>query len=114
MLRKKNWKTAHGRCETYVCKHSHKKVWKKCHLQYRVVYSERNFTIVTFVTEEDHLHEEDAANTTKENYHWTRQQEEIVLRGLRSNIKNTHIFAEMKREGPRMGVKASLAWFRWG
>ena len=65
-----------------------------------VAFPSRSMDVLVYYTpEEVHLHEEDPSYQTKENYHWTSQQETIVLRGIQSNTKNSLILRQIKEEG---------------
>ena len=57
------------------------------------MYLNTSFEIVVLSTLDEHHHEEDPEFTTKENYHWTVQQEKVPLSShLPHNNKNTVIF----------------------
>ena len=72
----------------------------KCKRQYVVAYLHKSMDICVFHTpDEPHNHVEDPDYTTKENYHWTTQQETIVLQGIRNNTKNSLILRQIKEEG---------------
>ena len=88
-----------------VCKFSQRRGYKVCKRQYMVVYPSSSLTVVVFHTPDhlEHLHEEDPTYQTKENYHWTEQQEAIVLRGIRTDTKNTLILRTLKEEGATNG-----------
>ena len=105
MTRRKKWNTDLGRKESYVCKFSQRRGYKVCKKQYMVVYPSTSLIVVVWHTPDhlEHLHEEDPAYQTKENYHWTQQQEAIVLRGIRTNTKNTLILRTLKEEGATNG-----------
>ena len=45
----------------------------------QVMYLNTSFEIVVLSTLDEHHHEEDPEFTTKENYHWTVQQEKVPL-----------------------------------
>ena len=65
----------------------------------KFVFLNTSMDIMTFCTIEEHFHEEDPNYSTKSNYHWTAQQEAIVLRGIKNNVKNSLILRNIKDEG---------------
>ena len=99
MTMKKDWKNKESRCKNYICKYSEKRGWKKCPRQYKICFLNTSMDIMTFCTIEEHFHEENPTFTTKSNYHWTAQQEAIVLRGIKNNVKNSLILRNIKDEG---------------
>ena len=95
--KRKTWVTYEGRKETYACKFSQRKGYKVCKRLYTVVYPDTDFRVLVF-EEEDHFHEEASSYKTNQNYHWTKQQEAIVIRGINTHIKNSRILAQLKKE----------------
>ena len=80
MSRTNDRPTNDSRVEIFSCKHARKNGWKKCKKVFKVVHPQDSFEIVVFGTDDDHLHEEDPAYNTKENYHWTEPQMELMRR----------------------------------
>ena len=98
MIRKKQWRNNESRCENFVCKYFDKRGWKKCLRQYKICYLNSCMQIMIFTTVEKHCHEEDLEYCTKENYHWTSQQEAIIIRGIKNNVKNSLIMRNLRDE----------------
>ena len=105
MTRRKSWETNMGRKESYACKFSQKRGYKVCKRQFMVTYPSTSFKVLVYHTPDhlEHLHEEDPSHQTKENYHWTLQQEAVVLRGIQTNTKNSRILRTLKEEGATNG-----------
>ena len=93
MRKHRVWRSAGARNQGFVCKVFRKQGWKSCPRKYRVslfyqsccdhvnesqvMYLNTSFSIVVLSTSEEHHHEEKPDFSTKENYHWTAQQEKV-------------------------------------
>ena len=66
-------------------------------------YAHTSIAVFVMVNEFDHLHEEGADYVTGENYHWTANQEDIVLTGVRNNTKNSLILRTLRERGATNG-----------
>ena len=96
MIKNLAYRNSGARNESYVCKFYKKQAWKTCRRKYRVMYLNTSFAIVVMTTSDEHHHEEEPGFTTKENYHWTAQQEEIVAQSLITHMKNTLVLEELR------------------
>ena len=95
MMKHDTWRSSGARNESYVCKLNRKQAWKSCLRKYRVMYLNTSFAILVLSTSDEHHHEEEAGFTTKENYHWTVQQENIVAQSLLTHMNNALILEEL-------------------
>ena len=96
MIRNRVWRSSEARNENYDCKLFKKQAWKSCLRKYRVIYLNTSFAIMVLSTSHEHHHEEEAGFTTKDNYHWTVQQEEIVAQSLVTHMNSTLILEELR------------------
>ena len=96
MVKKRTWRSSEAKNENYSCKVGRKRAWKSCLRKYRVMHLNSSFAIVVLSTLDKHHHEEDPGFTTRENYHWTVQQERVVAQSLLTHMKNTLILEELR------------------
>ena len=83
---------------------------------YRVMHPNTSFAIMVLSTSDEHHHEEEAGFTTKENYHWTSQQENIVAQSLLTHMNNTLILeVEIVQWHYALSLQAigELLWQTW-
>ena len=97
-MKKKEWNNRESRNQNFVCKYASKRGWKYCPRQYKVCFLHKVMNIMIYCTPEEHCHEEDENYTTKENYHWTKTQEEIIIKAIKNNVKNSLILRELKEK----------------
>ena len=96
MIKNLAYRNSGARNESYVCKFYKKQAWQTCRRKYRVMYLNTSFAILVLSTSDEHHHEEEAGFTTKENYQWTVQQENIVAQSLLTHMNNALILEELK------------------
>ena len=73
-----------------------------CERRCTVTYPDTDFRVLVF-EEEEHFHEEDSSYKTTLNYHWTKQQETIVLRRIKTNVQNSRILGQLMKENAANG-----------
>ena len=89
--------------EHYTCKYARKRGFLKCPIQYKVHFLTTSEEVVVEGNTRCHIHKEDTDYTTSKNFHWTIEQTEIVLNGVRNeastkvikrNLKDANVFSE--------------------